>query len=177
MEKRVRHRRSRPHRRSKSCQYDSARSTHTTVIFAQRSTSRTTKRACGLLVNEYVSLFTETRGLLGVTEFSQLPFLPKRMFWITSVPPGASRAGHAHRTCSQLLIGLSGSIVARVTPQNGSPADTRLGVGNSLLIPPRHWLVLSNFSADSVLGVLASEPYSPHEYVTDYVEFENLRSP
>lgn len=128
-------------------------------------------------MTEFVSLFSEARGLLGVTEFAELPFLPKRMFWITGVPSGVSRAGHAHRTCSQLLIGLSGSIVARVTPQNGSPADTRLGVGSSLLIPPRHWLVLSNFSADSVLGVLASEAYSPHEYVTDFVEFENLRSP
>lgn len=128
-------------------------------------------------MNEYVSLFTETRGLLGVTEFSQLPFMPKRMFWITGVPSGASRAGHAHRTCIQLLIGLSGSVVATVTSRNGRPIDTTLGVGGSLLIPPRHWLVLSDFSPSSVLGVLASEPYSSHEYVTDYVEFEKLGSP
>ena len=127
-------------------------------------------------MNEYVSLFTETRGLLGVTEFSQLPFVPKRMFWITGVPPGASRAGHAHRTCTQLLIGLSGSIVASVTPQNGSPAETTLSVGTSLLIPPHHWLVLSDFSPGAVLGVLASEPYSPHEYIADYIEFEDLGS-
>ena len=128
-------------------------------------------------MNEYVSLFTETRGLLGVTEFSQLPFVPKRMFWITGVPSGASRAGHAHRTCIQLLIGLSGSVVATVTSRNGQPPATTLGVGNSLLIPPHHWLVLSDFSPGSVLGVLASEPYSSHEYVTDYVEFEKLGSP
>lgn len=127
-------------------------------------------------MNEYVSLFTETRGLLGVTEFSQLPFVPKRMFWISRVPSGASRAGHAHRTCTQLLIGLSGSILARVTPQNGSPTETALSIGKSLLIPPHHWLVLSDFSPGSVLGVLASEPYSPREYITDYVEFENLSS-
>jgi hypothetical protein len=127
-------------------------------------------------VNEYVSLFTETRGLLGVTEFSQLPFVPKRMFWITGVPSGASRAGHAHRTCTQLLIGLSGSVVTRVTPQNGSTTEVTLSIGSSLLIPPHHWLELSDFSPSSVLGVLASEPYSPHEYVTDYDEFENLSS-
>jgi len=124
-------------------------------------------------MTKFGSLFTESRGLLGVIEFSELPFLPKRMFWISDVPSGTSRAGHAHRTCTQLLIGLSGSIVATVTPQNGTQEDIAIGVGDSLLIPPRHWLVLSGFSSGSVLGVLASEPYSPDEYITDYVEFES----
>lgn len=125
-------------------------------------------------MNKFVSIFTEARGLLGVTEFSQLPFLPKRMFWISGVPSGISRAGHAHRTCTQLLIGMSGLIVATVIPQNGTPTMTTLSVGDSLLVPPLNWLVLSNFSQTSVLGVLASEPYSSDEYITDYREFENL---
>lgn len=125
-------------------------------------------------MTEFVSLFTDTRGLLGVTEFSQLPFVPKRMFWVTDVPSGTYRAGHAHRTCTQLLIGISGSIVATVTPCNKVPTAITLTVGDSLLIPPRHWLVLSDFSPSSVLGVLASEPYFPHEYVTNFVEFTDL---
>lgn len=127
-------------------------------------------------MTEFVSLFTETRGILGVAEFSQLPFVPKRLFWISGVPSGTSRAGHAHRSCTQLLIGISGSIVATVTPCNGLPTATTLSGGDSLLIPLRHWLVLSDFSPSSVLAVLASEPYSPHEYVTDYDEFTNLGS-
>lgn len=121
-----------------------------------------------------VKMFSESRGLLGVVELSHLPFIPKRMFWITDVPTATSRAGHAHRTCTQLLIGLSGSTVATVTTKDGVSGVTILSVGNSLLIPPRHWLVLSDFSPGSVLGVLASEPYKPDEYITDYFEFENL---
>jgi len=127
-------------------------------------------------MTKFVALFTEKRGVLGVTEFSQLPFVPKRMFWITGVPPGASRAGHSHRTCTQLLIGISGLVMATVTAHHGLIVNTTLKPGDSLLIPPRHWLVLSDFSPNSVLGVLASEPYNPHEYITDYVEFENLVS-
>lgn len=125
-------------------------------------------------MTHFVRLFTESRGQLGVAEFSHLPFIPRRMFWITDVPTATSRAGHAHRTCTQLLIGLSGSTVATVTTEDGVSVATTLSVGNSLLIPPRHWLVLSDFAPGSVLGVLASEPYNPDDYITDYFEFENL---
>lgn len=125
-------------------------------------------------MTSYVELFDDERGRLGVTEFWQLPFVPKRMFWISGVPTGISRAGHAHRTCTQLLIVLSGSVVATVKPRHGSKVDTMIGVGNSLLIPPHHWLELSAFSSSSVLAVLASEPYSQEEYITDYLDFEGL---
>jgi len=125
-------------------------------------------------MNRLASMHEDARGLLGVLEFAQLPFSPQRFFWISDVPSGMARAGHAHRNCTQLLIGLSGSVVATVTSQHGVSERSMLQPGDSLLIHPRHWLTLSDFTPHSVLGVLASQPYDPAEYITDIAEFNEL---
>ena len=38
----------------------------------------------------------DERGELVVAENSNLPFEPRRFFWITHVPTTAERGGHAH---------------------------------------------------------------------------------
>ena len=53
--------------------------------------------------------FRDERGVLSVAEHNELPFVPQRTFWITSVPPEAQRGGHAHRTTHELLGALHGS--------------------------------------------------------------------
>lgn len=121
-----------------------------------------------------MGLHRDSRGVLGVIELAKLPFSPRRFFWISDVSFGISRAGHAHRICSQLLFGLTGSVTATVISRQGSQRETILRAGDSLLISPKHWLTLTNFTRDAVLGVFASEPYDPAEYITDFVEFSQL---
>ena len=121
-----------------------------------------------------MNLHRDSRGLLGVSEFANLPFQPKRFFWISDVSAGTSRAGHAHRTCTQLIFGVAGVIVATVTNPHGVSERSTLQPGDSLLIHPGNWLTLSDFTPHSVLGVLASQPYDPAEYITDIAEFTNL---
>jgi len=53
--------------------------------------------------------FRDERGVLNVAEHNDLPFVPQRTFWITSVPLEAQRGGHAHRTTHELLGALHGS--------------------------------------------------------------------
>jgi hypothetical protein len=64
--------------------------------------------------------------------------------------------------------------VATVTNPHGVSERSTLQPGDSLLIHPRHWLTLSDFAPNSVLAVLASEPYDNSEYITDFAEFNNL---
>jgi hypothetical protein len=49
-----------------------------------------------------------------------------------------------------------------------------MSVGLTLHLPPLHWLELSNFSQDAVLGVLASEPYDKNEYINSLEELTAL---
>lgn len=76
-------------------------------------------------------LFTHSdeRGSLGVAEFSGLPFVPKRFFWLHAVSEGSTRASHGHRECEQLVFVQQGTISgftldatnSRMSLNSGSP--------------------------------------------------------
>jgi hypothetical protein len=119
----------------------------------------------------WARVITEADGLLGVMEFSDLPFVPQRFFWLSSIEGNAIRANHAHRTCHQLLVCLAGSLTATITTVANDVVLYTMSVGTTLHLAPLHWLELSAFSTDAVLGVLASEPYDQREYITERSEF------
>jgi hypothetical protein len=118
----------------------------------------------------------EADGLLGVTEFAGLPFVPQRFFWLSAIEGDAIRADHAHRTCHQLLVCLAGSLTATITTIANEVVAHTMSVGTTIHLAPLNWLELSAFSTNAVLGVLASEPYDQREYITDRSEFFGLPS-
>jgi len=122
----------------------------------------------------WVRVVTESDGLLGVVEFAGLPFVPQRFFWLSSIEGNAIRADHAHRTCHQLLVCLAGSLTATITTVTNEVVVHAMSAGASIHLAPLHWLELSVFSTDAVLGVLASEPYDLSEYITEQSEFFGL---
>jgi len=45
-----------------------------------------------------------------------------------------------------------------------------------LHLEPLMWLELTQFTTDGVLGVMASEPYDPTEYIDDFQELRQIAS-
>jgi hypothetical protein len=102
---------------------------------------------------------------------NHIPFEAKRVFYLYDVPGGAVRAGHALKTCYQFLIAMSGSFDVHL--DDGLTRQThhlnRSYYG--LLIPPKIWRVIDNFSSGSVCLAVASETYDPAGYYRDYEEY------
>lgn len=119
----------------------------------------------------WARVITEADGLLGVSEFTDMPFVPQRFFWLSAIKGDAIRADHAHRTCHQMLICLAGSLTATITDIDRNVVEHTMSVGTTIHLAPQNWLELSAFSKDAVLGVLASEPYDQSEYITERSEF------
>ena len=113
-----------------------------------------------------IRVFEDQRGSLGVSEFTQLPFVPQRFFWLCGVGVGANRAGHGHKECHQFLFCLQGSLRAVVEDRNGPVVDRVLTIGESLHLLPHQWLDLFEFTPNTVLGVYASLPYDFSDYIT-----------
>jgi hypothetical protein len=124
--------------------------------------------------NELTSIIFEIEGVLGVTEFGNIPFTPQRFFWLSLVGPGTTRANHGHKSCHQLLICQQGTLEATITRGDGEISVHAMSIGTTLHLPPLHWLALSNFSQDAVLGALASEPYDKNEYINGREELTEL---
>lgn len=100
-------------------------------------------------------VFRDERGELVVWDTDQ-PFKVERVFWIYEVPKRQVRAGHAHETCEQVIIAVTGSFTAVVNGQSFWMTDP----SKALHLPAGKFLLLKDFSPDAVCLVLASEPYN-----------------
>ena len=119
---------------------------------------------------------TEHDGSLGVIEFADTPFQPQRFFWLSGIDPETTRASHAHHKCHHLLMCLAGEMTASITTATGVRKDFRLRLGDMVHLEPLMWLDLTLFTTDGVLGVMASEPYDPGEYINDFEELRQIGS-
>lgn len=114
----------------------------------------------------------DARGNLSFIEANKhISFDIQRIFYLYDVPGGASRAGHALRTCHQVIIAISGSFDVAL---DDGERMSRFQLNRSyhgLHVPPNVWRVLDNFSSGAVCLVLASEAYDEEGYYRDYDDF------
>jgi mannose-6-phosphate isomerase-like protein (cupin superfamily) len=109
------------------------------------------------------SIHKDHRGTLQAWELDTIPFEVKRVFSISQVPPGESRANHGHYECEQYLYMIQGeaTVVTRTTTQ--SSEFLLRDFSDGLFIPVMTWISLRNFSQDAVLLVFASRTYDQND--------------
>ena len=108
---------------------------------------------------ERLKTFTDKRGSLTLLEVGQdIPFEVARVFWIHNVPEGQERGQH-------------GSFDIWTEDETGRKYYHLSSPSEGLLIPPGMRKVMSNFSSDAVVLVLASHPYCLDNYINSYDDF------
>jgi dTDP-4-dehydrorhamnose 3,5-epimerase-like enzyme len=119
-----------------------------------------------------LKLFKDHKGELCVGEFlKDVPFIPKRFFFIYNVPYDVIRGAHSHINCHQFLICIRGSVI--VTYDNGkSKFEVKLNSATKgIYIPPLVWSKQYNYSNNSLLLVFASHEYEEKDYIRNYDQF------
>lgn len=114
---------------------------------------------------ELISLktFTDKRGNLTVIEKS-IPFDIKRIFYIYGVDD-SRRGGHRHHTTIQAAICLKGSC-SIYNFDGEEKEDFRLDSPDKcLILQPKDWHEMYDFSPDAILMVLASEYFDANDYI------------
>jgi dTDP-4-dehydrorhamnose 3,5-epimerase-like enzyme len=114
----------------------------------------------------------DPRGNLTFVEGNRhVPFDIRRVFYLYDVPGGETRAGHALKTCWQMVSAIMGSFDV-VLDDGKSRKTLHLNRAyQAILIPPAIWRELENFSSGAVCLVLASEPYSEDAYYRTYEDY------
>ena len=108
--------------------------------------------------------FTDSRGNLTVIE-RIIPFDIKRIFYIYGVD-SSMRGGHRHHKTFQAAICWRGS--CRIINYDGvhSRHDFLLERPDQcLILEPTDWHQMDQFSPDAILMVLASEYFTPEDYI------------
>ena len=115
----------------------------------------------------------DPRGNLTVAEqMKNVPFDIARVYWTYDVPSGERRGGHAHRTCVEIIISVSGSFDVTVDDGRGGKEIFHLNHPyQGLYVGTGVWRTLEDFSSGAVCLVLASELFDEDEYIYEYDEF------
>lgn len=111
----------------------------------------------------HIQTFNDKRGSLSVLD-EAIPFDIKRLFYIYGVDKSA-RGGHRHHTTIQAAICIQGS--CDIINDNGQVTEHfKLDSPQKcLILEPRDWHVMNNFSPDAILLVLASTSFDAHDYI------------
>lgn len=115
----------------------------------------------------------DERGKITICEGElDIPFIPKRVFYIYKTANGVVRGKHANRISDFVLINVVGTSKVRIMDGQGNEKVYSLNRPNTgIFIPHMVWKEMYDFSEDSVLLCLASEHYNSDEYIRDYDEF------
>lgn len=115
-----------------------------------------------------LSTHRDPRGALTVIE-KVLPFDVQRVYYIYACND-QPRGGHRHHRTTQALVCVHGSCV--VDWHDGTkPNSVVLNQPDRLLVvEPRDWHVMRDFTPDAVLLVLASHPFDPNDYIDEAYE-------
>lgn len=115
---------------------------------------------------------SDPRGNLTFVQYPQnLPFVPKRIYWIYDVPGGEVRGGHAFKKQEELIIAISGSFDVIVEDSGKKEVFNLNRSYKGLHIPSGKWRSLENFSTNSLALVLASTFFDENDYIRSYEEY------
>jgi UDP-2-acetamido-3-amino-2,3-dideoxy-glucuronate N-acetyltransferase len=139
------------------------------------SNDAVSKLGVGGVTLHRLKIVHDMRGHLGVGEFTRdIPFSPKRYFFVFNVPSEKTRGEHAHHKCHQFLVCLVGGC-AVVVDDGESRREVLLNSPDlGICLPPLTWSTQYKYSRDAVLLVLASDYYDADDYIRNYRDFLNI---
>ena len=127
------------------------------------------QQRCPIL--EFRDLGDERGKLVAIEGNDSIPFEIQRVFYIYGSDSTVVRGKHANRISEFVLINVAGSSKVRITDGKEEFIVELNRPMMGVYIPNMVWKDMYDFSADSVLLVLASTHYDGKEYIRDYDEY------
>ena len=127
-------------------------------------------------VIELPKLQNRAGNITPVTNYKEIPFDIKRIFYIYDIPGGEDRGAHAHKECHQFLIAASGSFEIEL---NDGVTKRTLMLNRpyyGLHIPPGIWAAEKGFSSGAICLVLTSHGFNSEDYIRGYQDYLNFKN-
>jgi dTDP-4-dehydrorhamnose 3,5-epimerase-like enzyme len=123
------------------------------------------------LIN-FKPLGDERGSLIAIEAEKSVPFQVRRVYYIFGTKAGVERGFHAHKALNQLAVAVTGS--CEMVLDDGEIETTVLldSAEKGVLIEPKVWHYMRNFSPDCVLLILADQHYDEADYIRNYDEFK-----
>ena len=114
----------------------------------------------------------ERGSLIAIEAEKSVPFPVRRVYYIFGTKEGVERGFHAHKALNQVAVAVTGS--CEVVLDDGETETTVVldSAEKGVLIEPKVWHYMRNFSPDCVLLLLADQHYDEADYIRNYDEFK-----
>lgn len=117
----------------------------------------------------------DSRGkLVALEPFQPIPFIFKRIYYLSDITFGAVRGAHAHKNLKQCLVALSGSFQVHLKTLNKSATVILNNPYEGLIINELVWRDIRKFSHGAVCLCIASELYDPNDYIYSLDKFYEI---
>jgi dTDP-4-dehydrorhamnose 3,5-epimerase-like enzyme len=110
-------------------------------------------------------------GDLGVIEFNDLIFVPRRIYWITNFVPNVKRGYHAHRELRQYLFVIRGITFVDLFRGNKNERHVLTNATGPIFVESGTWREFWSPDDSTVLGVLCDRKYDSSDYLRDFEEY------
>lgn len=131
---------------------------------------RTTVYDCGII--EIPKVYNRAGNISIVEGLKNLPFRPRRIFYLYDIPAGEARGAHAHKECHQFILAASGSFEIALDDGINKKILALNRPFYGLHIPPGIWAHELNFSSGAICLVLTSHKFNEVDYIRDYKEYK-----
>lgn len=120
-----------------------------------------------------IQTFNDSRGILTVLD-QIVPFRIKRLFYIYDVDD-SERGGHRHVETYQAAICIQGSCT--ISNHDGEQLEVFEldSPSKCLILEPKDWHIMHNFTPDAILLVLASTKFDPSDYIYEPYPNDTVR--
>jgi hypothetical protein len=121
---------------------------------------------------QFDSIGDSSLGYISVAEhLKNIPFEIRRTYWTYYTPQDVERGGHANINKEAILIAVAGIIQITTELISGEKENFMLNKPDvGLYLPKLCWHTM-RYSHNSVQMVIASNLYSPEDYIRDYNTF------
>lgn len=118
---------------------------------------------------------SDSRGDLLPVEFSEeLPFTPKRVYFLQNTPENTMRGAHCHHQEQEIFICISGQCEAFIDADGTGKKKVMLDSSEkAIFVGTQVWHEFTNFSKGAILLCLSSVHYLPGEENYEY-EYQNF---
>jgi dTDP-4-dehydrorhamnose 3,5-epimerase-like enzyme len=113
------------------------------------------------------------RGNLLELDITNLPFIPKRFFFVDNVEIGGIRGNHAHLKDDQLLVCTNGQL--EITTINKEDINIQnISRSQVIYIPILTWCSIKFLTHNASFMCICSESYDESEYIRDFNKFKEI---
>ena len=115
------------------------------------------------------NLFSKGSGILTALSSKNIGWKIERIFFISSELP-EERGDHAHKTCKQVFVCVSGEVSIVCNDGNSEKEFQLSGLGNNLYVPPGIWVNI-NMSSKTSIAVITDKTYDESDYIRNWDDF------